>query len=100
MSMFTLTGQVVHVFEQPGRIDKETGEVGKSSTKVQIMGNMPVKNGEQRLDMITLTVEDRKTYEELKKKTVRLPLGFFAPSKGQIVYYVPKGSTPEICSSS
>lgn len=96
ISMFTVTGQVLKTFIQPGQVDKETGEVGKPSVKVQIMGEMPVQGGESRLDLITLTVENKQTYEDLKGKAVRVPLGFFAPQKGNIVYFIPKGATPEV----
>lgn len=96
LSMFTVTGQVLKTFVQPGRTNKETGEISESSVKVQIMGEMPVQGGDSRLDLITLTVEDAKTYEPLKGKRVRVPLGFFAPQKGNIVYYIPKGAAPEI----
>lgn len=95
-SMFTVTGQVLKTFIQPGQVDKDTGEVGKPSTKVQIMGEMPVQGGDSKLDLITLTVENQKTYDDLKGKKIRLPLGFFAPQKGNIVYFVPKGSEPEL----
>jgi len=96
LSMFTVTGQVLKTFVQPGQVDKETGEMGKSSIKVQIMGEMPVQGGDSKLDLITLTIENQKTYDDLKGKRVRLPLGFFAPQKGNIVYFVPKGSVPEL----
>lgn len=95
-SMFTVTGQVLKTFIQPGQVDKESGEVGKPSSKVQIMGEMPVQGGDSKLDLITLTVENQKVYEELKGKRIRVPLGFFAPQKGNIVYFIPKGSIPEI----
>jgi hypothetical protein len=96
LSMFTVTGQVLKTFIQPGQVDRETGEVGKPSVKVQIMGEMPVQGGESRLDLITLTVEDKKTYDDLRTKRVRVPLGFFAPQKGNIVYFIPKGAQPEV----
>jgi hypothetical protein len=94
--MFTVTGQVLKTYIQPGQTDKETGEIGKSSAKVQIMGELPVQGGESRLDLITLTIESQKTYTELLGKKIRVPLGFFAPQKGNIVYFIPKGSLPEI----
>jgi hypothetical protein len=94
--MFTVTGQVLKTFVQEGRTDKETGEVGKDAVKVQIMGEMPVQGGDSRMELITLTVEDQKSYDALKGKRVRVPLGFFAPAKGNIIYYIPKGSNPEI----
>ena len=96
LSMFTVTGLVMKTFVQEGRTDRETGEVGKDAVKVQIMGEMPVQGGDSRLDLITLTVEDQKSYEALKGKRVRVPLGFFSPAKGNIVYYIPKGSSPEV----
>lgn len=96
LSMFTVTGQILKTFIQPGQVDRETGIAGKSSVKVQIMGEMPVQGGDSRLEMITLTVEEQKLYEDLKSKRVRVPLGFFAPQKGNIVYFIPKGSIPEI----
>lgn len=96
LSMFAVTGQVLKTFIQPGAVDKETGEVGKSSIKVQIMGEMPVQGGESRLDLITLTVENQKVYDDLKQKRIRVGLGFFAPQKGTIVYFIPKGALPEL----
>ena len=96
LSMFTVTGQVLKTFVQAGQVDKETGEVGKPSVKVQLMGEMPVQGGDTRFDMINLTIENEKDYSELKGKRVRVPLGFFAPQKGNIVYFIPKGSKPEV----
>lgn len=96
LSMFTVTGQVLKTFVQEGRVDRDTGEVGKDAVKVQIMGEMPVQGGDSRMELITLTVEDQKSYDALRGKRVRVPLGFFSPAKGNIVYYIPKGSNPEI----
>lgn len=99
LSMFTVTGQVMKTFVQPGGLDKETGEVGPPAAKVQIMGEMPVRGGDSRLDLVTLTVENVQEYEALKGKRIRVPLGFFAPSKGTIVYYIAKGGKPELVSN-
>jgi len=96
LSMFTVTGQVMKTFVQPGSVDKSTGEASDPSIKVQIMGEMPVQGGDSRLDLITLTITDKPSYEALEGKRVRVPLGFFAPQKGTIVYFIPKGSKPEI----
>lgn len=96
ISMFTVTGQVLKTFVQPGSVDKATGEAGEPSIKVQVMGEMPVQGGDSRLDLITLTVPDKGAYDSLQGKRVRIPLGFFAPQKGTIVYFIPKGAKPEI----
>lgn len=98
LSMFTVTGQILKTFIQPGQLNKETGETSKSSIKVQLMGEIPVQGGESRLDLISLTVEDQKIYDELRTKRVRIPIGFFAPQKGNIIYFIPKGALPEVIS--
>lgn len=98
LSMFTVTGLVLKTFTQPGVLDKETGETGPSTFKVQIMGEMPVKGGDFRFDMITLTVQDRPKYDALKNKRIRVPLGFFAPAANNIIYFIPKGAEPELLS--
>lgn len=97
-SMFTVTGQVLKTFIQPGAVDKATGETSQPTIKVQIMGEMPVQGGDSRLDLITLSVPDQSTYAPLAGKRVRIPLGFFAPAKGSIVYFIPKGGKPELVS--
>jgi hypothetical protein len=94
--MFTVMGKVINVFDQPGSIDRDTGEKLPDSVRLQMLGEMPVPNGETRLDLITVKVEDKETYEKLKSKEIRLPVGAFSPSKGQIIYFVPKGSHPEL----
>jgi len=96
LSMFTVTGQVLKTYVQEGSIDKETGKKFDDSFKVQIMGEIPLSGGQSRFDVITMTVEDRKLYDDLEGKKIRVSLGFFSPAKGQIVYFIPKGSAPEI----
>ncbi len=95
-SMFTLTGRVVKTFIQPGQLNKQTCVIGNSAIKVQIMGEIPINEEESRLDLITLTVENQKAYEALQGKRIRVPFGFFMPQKGDIVYFIPKGATPEV----
>ena len=99
ISMFTVTGEVRKTFIQEGQLDKETGKVGESSIKVQILGEMPVKGGDSKDEIITLTIENQKAFEDLKGKYIRVALGFFSPSKGSIVYYIPKGSIPQVLSA-
>ena len=41
MSMFQVSGVVLHLFDAPGRIDKDTGEVDDDKSKVQLLGETP-----------------------------------------------------------
>ena len=96
MSMFSVTGEVRNVFYQPGPVDPETGKSKAGSNKVQILGEVPVSDGGSREDLITLTIPEGIDFEPFKKRFVRFPLGFFAPAKGTIVYFIPKGSKIEL----
>lgn len=96
MSMFNITGKVMKTYFQEGKEDKETGDKEEGKMKVQIMGDMPVRGGDSKLDLVTLTVPDELDFESLKGKEISVPLGFFSPAKGQIVYFIPKGSMPMV----
>ena len=96
MSMFTITGQVINTFEAPGRKANEKAGIDaqEAKPKVQILGEMPVQGEQKRMELVTLTCEDQTEYESFKGKTVTVPLGIFAPARGQIIYFIPKGSHP------
>jgi len=97
MSMFNISGTVLHTFDQPKRVDSKTGEVlSDEKPKVQILGEMPLPNGQTRMEMVTLTCEDVKPYESVKGQKISVALGIFAPAKGQVVYFIPKGSLPSV----
>lgn len=98
MSMFSITGQVINTFFQEGRTDAE-GVKSENIPKVQILGDIPVSTGGTRVDLVTLTVPRGLDFGPLKNKHVKVPLGFFAPQKNSIVYYIPKGSKIETMSS-
>lgn len=96
MSMFTINGNLVNVFNGGDRVDKSTGEVQAGKDRVQILGEIPQPSGEIRFDLVTLSCEDRRLYEPLKGKRVTVPFGMFSPSKGSVIYFIPKGAKPEL----
>lgn len=99
MSMFQVTGQVLHVFDAPPQVDKDSGQLTPGKHKVQILGQVPLLNGESRHDMITLSCESRAEFESLKGKQVSVPIGMFSPAKGSVVYFIPKGGRPSLVAS-
>ena len=86
MSMFTLTGVLVNTYRAPLRKGAEASEVEKD--KIQILGDVPLQNGEVRKDLITITVPDVRKYEGEEGTEISLPVGVFAPAKGQIIYFM------------
>ncbi len=97
MSMFTITGVVINTYDAPPR-KAEDGKEEEGKPKVQIMGDMPVPGGQKRMDLVTLSCEDKREYEALQGKTISVPLGIFSPGRGQIVYFIPKGARPLVVS--
>lgn len=86
MSMLTLNGIVLNVFDTPASTDKKTGEVRPASTRVQIQAENTLENGQRRFEMVTLKVAKGEVYEKLVGHAVRIPVGAFVAS-GSILYY-------------
>lgn len=89
MSMIQLSGQLVNTFKAPIRKDANEGEQEKD--KLQILGEVLLKNGETRMDLVTITVPDARKYEGQEGSVVTLPVGAFAPQKGTVIYFVTAG---------
>lgn len=59
-AMLTLCGSVAHVFHAPGGIDSKTGEAYEGGARVQLMAQVPLKNGEAKYDLVTLSTDSPK----------------------------------------
>ena len=94
--MFSITGELRKVYTEK-QVDRDTGEE-KTRHRIQILGEIPLRDasGDTREDMVTLTVENPAEYRELIKETITVPFGFFAPGKGNVVTFVPKGAKPTV----
>jgi len=93
MSMFKVSGRLAKVYRQK-RVDRETGEQ-TTETRCNILGEIPTRDGgDTRLDLQDIRVPDdlASTLTKLEGQDVNLPVGLFAPAKGQIVVFIPKGS--------
>lgn len=89
MSMLTLNGMVLNVFDTPASTDKKTGEIRPAASRVQIQAENILENGQKRIDMVTLKVQDGEVYKKLVGKPVRVPVGAFV-ANGAILYYALK----------
>lgn len=94
MSMLTLHGQVINVFQTPENKNKTTGEIFGGDDRVQVMAESILQNGEKRMELVNLTVTNPKAYLSLQGRHVRVPVGVFARANA-IHYFVPKDSVPE-----
>lgn len=92
MSMLNITGQVLHVFEKPAV--KRGDELIDAKPQVQLLGEFVLPNGESRFELVTLSTDTPRDFTEYKGQTVSVPVGAFSPSKGSVIYFIPKGSKP------
>lgn len=89
MSMLTLNGVVLNVFDTPESTDRKTGEVRPASSRVQIQAENTLENGQKRFDMVTLKISDPEAYRKLQGRPVSVPVGAFV-AQGAILYYALK----------
>lgn len=92
MSMLNITGKVLHVFEKPAV--KRGDEIIDAKPQVQLMGQLVLPNGETRYELVTLSTDSPKDFEQYIDQPVSVPVGAFSPSKGSVIYFIPKGSKP------
>lgn len=93
--MLQITGKVINVFTQDGGTDKDGKEFAERH-KVQLMGEVSLPNGDVKMDLMSLTIQDLEDWNDKQGKTVSIDIGAFAPSKGSIIYFVSKGSKPQL----
>lgn len=95
LSMFSVSGMVMNVFDAPEVVNKETGEVTREEKpKVQIMGNIPQSNGQIKFGLADFSIEDKDEWMALRGERVVVPIGMFAAAKNTLILYIPKGCHP------
>lgn len=93
--MFSITGRLLKAYPEK-QVNRDTGEE-ITKHRIQLLGDIPLRDGSgTRLDLVTLTVESLAPYLELMEQAISVPFGFFAPAKGNVITFVPKGSKPVV----
>ncbi len=93
MNMLLLQGQMLNSFERPAFTNRETGEVRPSAHSVQVLCENRLRNGEIRMELVTLTVDDIGPYKGRETEIVQVPVGCFV--NGSVVqFYATKGAKP------
>lgn len=97
MGMYQLLGQVINVFDTPEKVDKKTGEVREASFRIQVMGEDELENGQKKMGLVDLKVNDPSLYRPLVGKRILQPIGIMVDfnQKKQITYAL-KGSKPQV----
>jgi len=87
--MLSLTGVLVNTFTSPAfqAKDAQKDEQKPEKPKLQILGDVALKNGELKKDLLTVSVPSLIPYEGKEGSEVTIPVGAFSPSKGNIAFF-------------
>ncbi len=94
MSMLTLNGQIINVFETPVGTNKDGKSYG-GQHRIQIMAENELQNGQKRVELVNLTVDSITHFKTLVGQMVRIPVGVFVQDKSPN-FYMLKNAKPEL----
>jgi hypothetical protein len=98
MSMLTLNGTVINIYESPVGMNKTTGEKFGGQHRIQVMCDNTLQNGEKRVEMIDLTIGEVEPYRQLLNKPVRVPVGVYV-NAGKASFYAIKNQATQTVKS-
>jgi hypothetical protein len=91
--MLTLHGTVMNVFTTPKGVNRDSGEEYGGSSKVQVMAENILKNGDKRMDMINLTTNEPDVFKPFVGKFADIPVSVFVIN-GALMFMMPPGAKP------
>lgn len=84
--MFSANGQIINLFSSPA------SEKYEASFKVQLLGDMPMQDGQVKKEMLTLGVP-KAVFDSLEVgQEVMLPIGFYVKNGALITFYPKKAA--------
>lgn len=90
--MLTLNGVVANVYQSPTGTNRQTGESYGGQHRIQLMCENTLRNGEKRIELVDLSVDDLTPYRNALQTTVRVPVGVYV-SAGKPMFYALKGAS-------
>ncbi|HFG6884407.1 TPA: hypothetical protein ACGIJU_003811 [Acinetobacter baumannii] len=90
--MIKLEGTVLNTYHLDGGTNKK-GEEYEARDKVQLLGSLELPNGQIKNELIDLTVEDSRIYDDFKNKVISISCGAMTVGRN-VIFYVRKGAKP------
>lgn len=87
MTMLSLTGKVANVYVSPVGKKKDTGEAYGGDSRLQLICDVVLRNGETRVEVQDLLCHNPEKFRKEKGKEVTVPVGFYI-SAGQVRFYL------------
>lgn len=102
LPMLLLSGRVDHVYLSDDSVNKETGESIGGSYKLQLVCDVPQKNGETRREMQTVKTIYSDYFKQVVGTFISIPVGVFIMFKdGKPVagYFILKSWKPPVAAA-
>lgn len=71
--MYVLEGKLINIFETPKGKTKD-GENYGGEDRIQVMHETALKNGDKRVDLVDLTIDDVAPYRDKLNTLIRVPV--------------------------
>lgn len=84
--MLTLNGQVANIYESPRGVNKTTGEAFGGQHRIQVMCENTLQNGERRIELVDLTLDDVVPYRDKLGQQVSIPVGVYVSGSRAAFY--------------
>lgn len=93
MSYLLMRGTVINTIDNPATVDRKTGEKRDAYRQVQLMVCEPLRDGQSRFDVKTLSVDATAPFDALKGSEALVEVGAYVRN-GSLAFYAKKGSLP------
>jgi hypothetical protein len=92
--MLTLRGRVVNVLRHQARTGRD-GKEYPAYAQVQMMVEEPLQDGQKRLGVQTLSIDEPGPFEPLQGLEIQVPIGAYVRN-GVLALFLQKGAVPEV----
>lgn len=92
--MLTLRGNVVNVLRHPERVARD-GKTYPAYAQVQMMVEEPLQDGQKRLGVQTLSIDDPAPFEPFQGREIEVPVGVYVRN-GTLSIFLQKGARPSV----
>jgi len=94
--MLELSGTLINVFQKPVGVSR-SGEKYGGENCVQLQCSNTLKNGEKRIELVTMNIPSGAEFGDYIGKAIRVPVGAFVPQGGKsIQFYILPGAVDGI----
>ena len=95
MSMLTLKGKLVNVYETPKGVNRETGEHYGGGHKLQLLCHNTLKNAETKIELVDLLIDDVTPFRDGVGRNVSIPVGVFVAGGKPAFYAIKKAASTQ-----